>query len=96
MTRSPAEQDAGTWAAVFALAVVGLGLLGLAALVTPHLLGIMLVVGGFVGFGAFHYLVWGWWLGRRFSDEAASAKTEEPHPWSSDQSPENLTSRRRR
>jgi hypothetical protein len=38
------------------------------ALVTPHLLGVVLVIGGFAGFGALHYVLWGWWLRKTLTD----------------------------
>lgn len=64
---APEARDAGTWAALFGLVVVAVALLGLMAMVAPHLLGIVLILLGFLGFGAFHYLVWGWWLGATLS-----------------------------
>lgn len=54
--------NAGTWIALFGLLLIAGALLGLAALVMPHLLGLIAVVGGFVFLTAFHYLVWGWWM----------------------------------
>lgn len=71
MTQSPAERDLGTWGALFGLVVIAIGLLGLVAMVAPQLLGIALVIGGFIGFGSLHYLLWGWWLGRRLTDDQA-------------------------
>lgn len=77
----PNARDAGTWVALISLIVVAVGLLGLVAMVAPHVLGIVLIVFAFVGFGALHYLVWGWWLGAALtkqpetesqSDEAAN------------------------
>jgi hypothetical protein len=73
---APESRDAGTWAALFGLFVVAVSLLGLMAMVAPHILGIALIVLAFLGFGAFHYLLWGWWLGATLSkppDDAAPA-----------------------
>lgn len=56
-------RDAATFTVLIGLLVLAGGLLGLMAMVAPHVLGVVLIVGGFVGFGAVHYLVWGWWLG---------------------------------
>lgn len=55
-------RDAATWGVLFGLLVLAGGLLGLMAMVAPHVFGIVLVVVGFLGFGALHYLIWGWWL----------------------------------
>lgn len=65
---SDGTKDAGTWIALGVLFVIGGSLLGLMALVTPHLLGVVLVVGGFIGFGALHYVLWGWWLRKTLID----------------------------
>jgi hypothetical protein len=50
------------------------------ALVTPHLLGIALVIAGFVGFGSLHYLIWGWWLGRHLRGTTADGKADGTRP----------------
>lgn len=60
---SSESRDVGTWVAVFGLAILAMCLLGLMAMVAPHLLGVFGIVAGFLGFGALHYVVWGWWLG---------------------------------
>ena len=78
MPQSPAERDAGTWGALFGLAVVVVGLLGLIALVTPHLLGIALVIAGLISFGSLHYLIWGWWLGRHLRGKASGDQIDSP------------------
>lgn len=57
------SRDVGTWIALFGLAVVAVCLLGLMAMVAPHLLGVFAILAGFLGFGALHYVLWGWWLG---------------------------------
>lgn len=65
---SDETKDAGTWIALAVLFVLGGGLLGLMALVAPHILGVVLVVGGFLSFGALHYVLWGWWLRKMLMD----------------------------
>jgi len=67
---STESREAGTWGALVALLVVSFGLLGLIALVTPHLLGVVLVVGGLGGFVVMHYVLWGWWLGQSLTHDA--------------------------
>lgn len=61
-TRRPDGKNSGTFLALFSLLVVAFALLGLAALVMPQILGLLLVVCGFLFFGVFHYLLWGWWF----------------------------------
>lgn len=61
------SRDIGTWLAIFGLLVLAACLLGLMAMVAPHLLGIVLILAAFVSFGALHYLIWGWWLGSALS-----------------------------
>jgi hypothetical protein len=41
---------------------IGIGLLGLTALVLPQAFGFLAVIVGFFAFGAINYLIWGWWL----------------------------------
>jgi len=60
--KSNPEHNPATFLALIALTGVALGLLLLSAIVLPQTLGIVAVVCGFFFFGAFHYLVWGWWL----------------------------------
>ncbi len=55
--------DSGTALAMLFLLVVTGGLIGLGTLVLGKVfLALVLVVLGFIGFIAFHYLLWGWWL----------------------------------
>lgn len=56
--RAPVS-NTGTWLALFGLLIAGGLLLGLAAMVVPQLLGILLVGVGFLYLLAFHYVVWG-------------------------------------
>lgn len=69
--------NAATFLALGGLVIVGMGLLGLASMVLPQALGILLVIGLFVFPVAFHYLVWGWWLSqvreRELAEEAIAA-----------------------
>lgn len=62
------SKDAGTWIALAVLVVIGGSLLGLMALVAPHILGVVLVIVGFISFGALHYVLWGWWLRKTLTD----------------------------
>ena len=66
------SRDIGTWIAVATLTLLGGLLLGLMAMVAPHLLGVVLVIGGFLGFGALHYLLWGWWMQKMLMKEPSS------------------------
>lgn len=61
-------RDAATWGVLFGLLGVAVGLLGLMALVAPQVFGVVLVIAGFVSFGALHYLLWGWWLRPRLME----------------------------
>jgi len=58
------QANAATFLALAAMIVLGLALLGLAAVVLPGLLAIFLLLVLFAVPAAFHYLVWGWFLSR--------------------------------
>ena len=58
----PAQSNVPTVLALLALLAVGIGLLGLTALVMPQAFGFLAVIVGFFAFGAINYLIWGWWL----------------------------------
>ena len=73
-------RDGGTLLVLFGLLVLGGGLLGLMAMVAPQLLGVILIVGGFLGFGALHYLIWGWWLGPHLSKPSKPDLPEDEPP----------------
>ncbi len=60
--RPDKNRDSTTFLALFALMAVAAGLLFLSALVMPQMVGVLAVVCGLFFFGAFHYVVWGWWL----------------------------------
>ncbi len=74
--RNKREADQRTLLALAMLVFAALGLLALAALVMPHLLGVILVVGGLLVFGTGHYLVWGWWL-PQYLDRRDADRTED-------------------
>lgn len=63
--RSNDPRNSGTLLALIALLAAGGGLIGLTALVLPAALGLVAVVFGFFCFGAFHYMLWGWWMPSR-------------------------------
>jgi hypothetical protein len=85
-SRNSADQR--TWIALVLMVFVALSLLGLMAMVAPHLLGVILVLGGLIFFGSAHYVIWGWWLPRYLKkyeeqdwDEASSQrKAHEQRP----------------
>ena len=63
------DRNLGTLLAVFALVLFAAGLVGLAAMVMPTVLGLVLVIFGFFFFVAFHYILWGWWFRPRPPDD---------------------------
>jgi len=70
MKGSDPGNNSATFLALAALLAIAAGLLVLMALVMPSIIGIPAVVCGFFFFGAFHYVVWGWWMSRsRFKDD---------------------------
>jgi len=73
--RPSGSSNSGTFLALFALLVVAAGLLALTAMVTPAVFGFLIVVFGFVFYGALHYVLWGWWVGR-----SSDRDDEEPSP----------------
>ena len=76
--RNQREADQRTLLALAMLVFVALGLLALAALVMPHLLGVILVLGGLLVFGTGHYLVWGWWLPQYLARRDQDQTDQEP------------------
>jgi hypothetical protein len=56
-----------TWIALFGLAAIVAGLIGLVALIMPEIRVIVLMVGAFGFVFGGHYLLWGYWLQRRLS-----------------------------
>lgn len=80
----PVDQDeqnrknAATLLALVGMILAGLSLLGLAALVIPDILKILLVLAGMIGIGVIQYLTWGWMLERnRIHDDD---ENEPPQP----------------
>ena len=67
----------GTWGVLFGLLIIAGGLLGLIAMVAPHVLGIVLVFAGFLLFGSLHYLIWGWWM-RPLLEEQEAFERQSP------------------
>jgi len=68
----PEEQSRKNMATLLALVGMGfcaLALLGLAALVLPDILKIVLVFAGLIGVGVLQYVTWGWMLDRHRIDE---------------------------
>ena len=65
MSRDPHEQqrrNVATFAALGGVVFCAMALLGLAALVIPDILLVLLVLAGVVGMGAVQYVTWGWML----------------------------------
>ena len=71
------EADARTFAALVMMIVVAHSLLGVMALVLPQLLGVVLIVAGFVWFAVMHYVLWGWWLSGYLQRQAERDAQEE-------------------
>lgn len=54
--------NGATMIALAGLLILACGLWGLVAVVMPTMILFPAIVLGIVGFGFFHYLMWGWWL----------------------------------
>jgi hypothetical protein len=76
--RTGAGRDSGTFLALGALVFAAVGLLFLVGLVMPQVLGIAAVLASLMLFGAFHYLVWGWWFTANPADQDEAAKERDP------------------
>ncbi len=74
--RKDERRDAGTLLAVMILLLISAGLVGLAALVMPQIIGLLVVVFGFFCFGAIHYVIWGWWFTSRGDSKAADDRDD--------------------
>lgn len=74
----PARNTA-TYMALVGLLVVACGLMFLAILVIPNFAFLGLVVFALFFFGAFHYVVWGWWLGRPSAAHVEDTDPSAPH-----------------
>jgi hypothetical protein len=75
--RSRGDRNAATFLALGALVLFVAFLIALASLVMPQILGLVAVVALFAAVVAFHYVVWGWWLGRMLKDDP-KPMTEDP------------------
>jgi hypothetical protein len=62
-------RNAGTFGALLGLVALAWLLLGLVAMVLPQILGLVVVLGGFLGIVSLHYLLWGCWLSRLLIEE---------------------------
>ncbi len=70
----------GCFFGLLVLVLAGLGLLLLVLITVPlggQVSGPVAIIGGFVLFILFHWLTWGWWLGRAIHQEEASGQTGE-------------------
>ncbi len=61
--RAP-QHNSATFLALFGMMVLGMGLMGLMAIVLPQIQGLILVVMGAASIFAIHYVIWGHWLSR--------------------------------
>jgi hypothetical protein len=76
---SPADDDgrnAGTFGALLGLMALGWMLLGLVAMVLPQVLGLVIVLGGFLGIVSLHYVLWGCWLSKLLIEEQRRDEAE--------------------
>jgi hypothetical protein len=71
-------RDAGTFAAFFGLLLIAGFLLFLTALIVPQVLGLVIVVGGFLGLFSLHYLLWGCWLSKLLVEDDPERKSAPP------------------
>lgn len=73
MPNDPFEQqrrNQATFAALAGVVLVSMAMLGLAALVIPDILMILLVLAGMLVIGLIQYVTWGWMLDKhRIRDE---------------------------
>ena len=61
-TPASSGRSGGTWLGLFFLLFVAAGFIGLIGMILPQVRGLLLVVGGMVGFFGIHYITWGRWL----------------------------------
>jgi threonine/homoserine/homoserine lactone efflux protein len=74
MDQPPSSDNSATFLALLGLMLLAGAFVLLVALVMPQVLGFVVVVMGFVGFCAMHYLLWGWWFAKPRQDD------DESHP----------------
>ncbi|MEX0717018.1 MAG: hypothetical protein WD066_10535 [Planctomycetaceae bacterium] len=63
------ERNAGTFVALGVVLVLAGGLIVMMAVVIPAMLALALLPLAFLFLGAFHYLVWGWWMPAALTEE---------------------------
>lgn len=64
MSQKNSEANIGTALALMFVMLCVMGLLALGAMAELPVMGLLLVLAGFIFLGLFHYVVWGYWLGR--------------------------------
>lgn len=96
MTDRPShgERNTATFSALAAVVFVGLGLLGLVALVLPQVLWILLIASGMGIFAVLHYVLWGRWLMTKLLNEQPQAKDSSDSDSNSLDSPRGHDSKR--
>ena len=70
MTDRPTDdqRNTATFSALALVIFLGLGLLGLVALVLPQVLWMLLIAAGMGLFAVLHYVLWGRWLTAKLRD----------------------------
>ena len=61
--KAPPGSGGATALALLGLLLAAFGLIALASMVMPRIVGFLAVLFGLFLFGALHYVMWGWWLG---------------------------------
>lgn len=76
----PPEPKPDTWLSLFlTLTIIGGVLVGLVFVSMGSILGpLLLILLVLPAIALFHYLVWGWWLGKMLNDAAAHEDREQP------------------
>jgi len=71
------DNTLGSWIAIVLMALICIAIYVVLTFLTLGVFGPVLIVGGILfGIVAFHYFVWGWWLGRVIR-EASDEEEEE-------------------
>lgn len=76
--RSSTEANSATFAALFGLAFLAIGLLAMVSLVLPQVRGLVVVLVVGVAFFSIHYVVWGRLL-TRLREQQAEEEEERKH-----------------
>ena len=66
--RPTRSDDSGTLLILLVLMFLAVGFLALTAMILPGAFGFLTVLLGLFLFGALHYVLWGWWLGKPRKD----------------------------